>query len=238
MFCLKNVIFIGEEIEVRENVFGGCDKLMKIKVKDNYEGNTIGDKETEIGKITVGTCGITCKYIVDSEENKMYIVGDGELSEFDEIITDEQKQTIKEIIIEEGITSIKDNVIDNNNLGLGIYGGSNGLIISDNTIEGNRNYTTGVGCGILLKGNNHSRCKISGNWFEANGSTQGSVDVFLGAGSSTTHADAIALWNNIVDNCVPDNYKSELSSGQLSVGAIDLSNNAHIFTKVTIAICD
>ncbi len=129
---------------------------------------------------------------------------------------------------------IKDNIIDNNNLGLGIYGSSNGLIISDNTIEGNRNYTTSVGCGILLKGNNHSRCKISGNWFEANGNTQDSVDVFLGAGSDTTHDDAKALWDNIVDSCVPDNYKSLLSSGQLSVGCIDLSNNAHIFTKYGI----
>ena len=131
---------------------------------------------------------------------------------------------------------IKDNIIDNNNLGLGIYGGSNGLIISDNTIEGNRNHTTGVGCGILLKGTNHSRCKISGNWFEANGDTQDSVDVFLGAENSTTHADAIALWDNILDNCVPNNYKSNLSSDSLSVGAIDLSNNAHIFTKYGVLV--
>ena len=127
--------------------------------------------------------------------------------------------------------NIKDNIIDNNNLGLGIYGSSNGLIISDNTIEGNRNHTTSVGCGILLKGANHSRCKISGNWFESNGSTQDSIDVFLGAGNDTNHATAITLWNNIVDNCVPDNYKSLLSVGGLAVGAIDLSNNAHIFTK-------
>ena len=50
----------------------------------------------------------TCYWIYDSEEQILYVYGESEIELFDEIDSD-IKQSIKEIHIQNGITSIKEN---------------------------------------------------------------------------------------------------------------------------------
>ena len=84
--------------------------VKSIKVLDNYEGNEING--ITVSKIlTKGKCGETCQLIYDSEEKILYIYGNGEISQFDDI-SDTIKQQIKEIHIQNGIKSIKSNILN------------------------------------------------------------------------------------------------------------------------------
>ena len=132
---------------------------------------------------------------------------------------------------------IKDNVIDNNDLGIGIHSASIGAIISDNTIEGNRNKSTGVGCGVLISGTNLSRTLLSGNWFEANGETETSVDVMVSPYTpSNSEPYALNLYNTIIDQCVPTEYQSLFKDKMAAVGNLLLKENTHIFTKHGVVV--
>ena len=140
---------------------------------------------------------------------------------------------------------VKDNVIDNNYLGVGICGSSNGVVISDNTIEGNRNTSAvtvdnpdpiTLGCGMLICGTNQSRLEISGNWFESNGTSNESVDVFF---SPVYYGNQliIDMWNKIITQCIPTAYQNKFKDIGVSVGSSSLYNNAHIFTQYGVIVC-
>jgi parallel beta-helix repeat protein len=131
---------------------------------------------------------------------------------------------------------ITENIIDNNNgVGIALGGDSSGLIIENNTIEGNRKYTTDVGCGLLVTGSNLSRLKINGNWFEANGaSTTSAVDILMLApgGQSTSGA---ALRTAIV-GVLPVGVQSLFATGGCAVGAVSITENSFVFTKYGVVL--
>lgn len=126
---------------------------------------------------------------------------------------------------------ISENVIDNNNgVGIATYSGSGGLVIENNTIEGNRNYTSDVGCGILVRGTNLSRLKIDGNWFEANGNhATSAVDIFMLCPSGEP-ATMAALRTAIVA-VLPADLQASFATGGCAVGSVSITRNAFIFTK-------
>jgi parallel beta-helix repeat protein len=126
---------------------------------------------------------------------------------------------------------IKDNVIDNNS-GLGLFLlGAGSCTIKDNTIEGNRNNTTGTGCGIFITGT-QSKLVIDNNWFEQNQSAnytgEYSTDIYFSRSASN-------LWQDtLVADCVIDEYKSIPLGNCVSNSYIH--NNNHVFTKNGISI--
>lgn len=126
---------------------------------------------------------------------------------------------------------IADNVIDNNN-GAGIAAGSSsgGLIIANNTIEGNRNYTSNIGCGILLRTGNCSRMKITGNWFESNGSNStSSVDVFM-LSPGAEPATAAAMRTAIVA-LLPTDLQPLFATSGVGIGTVSICENSFQSTK-------
>ena len=128
---------------------------------------------------------------------------------------------------------ISQNIIDNNNgVGIASCSSSSGLVVENNTIEGNRNFTSNIGCGMLLREANSSRLKITGNWFEANGTdTTSAVDIFmLGVNNSTTTG---ALRTAIVA-ILPSDLQSLFTTGGMGVGAVTIAENGFIFTKYNI----
>lgn len=135
---------------------------------------------------------------------------------------------------------IENNIIDNNNLGVGISGSSMGFLLRGNTIEGNRNYTSLIGCGVLMTCTTASRSEISGNWFESNG-TDGvkSVDVMLSPYHPTPALQdtyAMDLYNTIISECVPASYQALFTNMGIGVGTINLSSNSHLFTKHGVVV--
>lgn len=130
---------------------------------------------------------------------------------------------------------IKNNIIDNNNgVGVASHGTSAGFILRDNTIEGNRNFTTDTGCAVLIAGTTTSRTEISGNWFELNGGNANSVDVLISPyhpAPAQQDSYAVNIYNTIIDECLPEAYKSLFTNRGVAVGLISLNNNAHMFTK-------
>jgi hypothetical protein len=131
---------------------------------------------------------------------------------------------------------ISENIIDNNaGVGIALCTNSGGLVIENNSIEGNRNYTTNVGCGLLVKGTNMSRLKVDGNWFENNGSDPATaVDIFMLAPSGEP-ATGVALRTAIV-GVLPADLQSLFSTGGANVGAVSITSNAFIFTKYNVVL--
>lgn len=129
---------------------------------------------------------------------------------------------------------IAHNIIDNNNgIGIAMHGGSNGAVIVDNSIEGNRRYSDGsnLGCGILVTGTYQSRFKIDGNWFEANGETNASIDVAMRGPDAD--AASKALIDGLVSALIPAEYQS-LFSGRVLGGAVSITRNSFVFTQLGI----
>ena len=104
---LKTVIIISEIIDISEDIFDGCEQLNEIKVSKQF-GNDLLFNGIKIRKdIEKGTCGEKCIYIVEMEEKRMNIFGEGILSKFDKDFND-----LIEVIIDEGIETIKENAFD------------------------------------------------------------------------------------------------------------------------------
>ncbi len=131
---------------------------------------------------------------------------------------------------------VTENTIDNNNgVGIAVYATSGGLVIENNTIEGNRNYSTNVGCGILIKSSNLSRIKIDGNWFETNGNhATTAVDILMLA-PNTEPSTGAALRSAIV-GVLPTGEQANFTSGGCAYGAVSITNNAFIFTKYNVVV--
>lgn len=123
--------------------------------------------------------------------------------------------------------SIIDNsVIDNNEIGV-IYGGtSSGARISNSTVEGNRNLDTKIGCGIVIS-NISTDIKIDKCWFEDNGMTDSSADIFF---NCDIHKPMLNdLFNHIKELC-PDLLPYECC------GSVVIEDSHFLFTKHSIAI--
>ena len=126
------------------------------------------------------------------------------------------------------------NIIDNNRgIGVLIYSTSGGVIVSDNTIEGNRDYTTGFGCGIYTVGVNMSRLVVENNWFEANGNTPESVDVYF---ASRSDAPYHHIGTKILAELVPESHKSFVPDRASGTGSLSIKSNAFIFTRNSLAL--
>lgn len=132
--------------------------------------------------------------------------------------------------------NIYDNVIDNNTGGLGVLLlGSAGVVIRDNTIEGNRVPATGHGIGLAVF-NFPQRVIVDSNWFEVNGTSnlpntstpnEYSCDVLLGDGISPTAVE-------LINNCIPEEYRSQCLDEVSSSGNIVLSGNFHYMSRYGI----
>lgn len=79
-------------------------------------------------------------------------------------------------------TVFTDCVIDNNTIGVIICGGHSGCIFTGCSIEGNRNLSTNVGCGVYICSVS-SRVILSKCHFEANGSSGSSTDILIENGT-------------------------------------------------------
>lgn len=127
------------------------------------------------------------------------------------------------------------NIIDNNTGGCGVFiSGSSGVIITGNTIEGNRNIATKIGgCGIYINGFNQ-RTQINGNWFEINyvtaadGATAGNQliggNVIIGAPDTVNIAAIVA-------NCIPAEYQALAVALRYVTGSIHCFDNFHVRTR-------
>ena len=105
---LQTIVFDGETMRTT-NAFEGCEQLTQIQVKQR-ETISLNEQKTitEIQKTTTdGYCGDSCYYLI--EETKMRIYGSGPV---EQIIDFNQKETINEIVIEEGITRIEQDAFD------------------------------------------------------------------------------------------------------------------------------
>ena len=131
-----------------------------------------------------------------------------------------------------------DNVVDNNLGGLGLLiSGSPGCVIEKNTIEGNRNITTGHGVGIIL-GGFPQRVAIKDNWFEVNGLMKSPVD-----GSDNPYSVDILMCDGVSDvgvtlinSCVPEELRAGLL-GNLSInGNIEIDGNFHFQSSIGIHV--
>lgn len=128
---------------------------------------------------------------------------------------------------------IRDNIIDNNNgVGVAICSTSSGVILVNNTIEGNRNYTSGFGCGVLVWGT-YATLDIVANWFEANGDTADSVDILFQTGAA---GEMLPVNQAVVDTLIPAAYRAGFySSGttlkKMGVIQANLDRNRHRFTR-------
>lgn len=139
-------------------------------------------------------------------------------------------------------TDIHHNIIDNNNgVGVAMYGNTGGLIINNNTIEGNRNYTTKFGCAILMTSSNLSRTTIKANWFEANGSDPDSCDIHM-LGPETA-VEPYRIGKRIVEELVPTEYRGLFYFNNLpgvvkgnGTGAVTIEDNGFIFTPINCVI--
>ena len=126
------------------------------------------------------------------------------------------------------------NIIDNNRgIGVLIYSTSGGVVVTDNTIEGNRDFTTGFGCGMYIIGSNISRLAIENNWFEANGNTDESVDVYF---ASVPAAPYHYIGTKILAELVPESHKSFVPTGSTGTGSMSIKSNAFIFTRNGLAL--
>ena len=131
---------------------------------------------------------------------------------------------------------IVDNIIDNNTGGMGVYlRGSDGVVIRDNTIEGNRNVSTGIGgCGVMVIGLNQ-RTLIEGNWLESNcpASGDGGDPAEVGIGVDFMVGNPTdAFTTKIITNCVPAEYQSEATSASVGIsGGLTFNNNFHFVSK-------
>ena len=129
-------------------------------------------------------------------------------------------------------TIISHNVIDNNEGGIGvIIDGTCSPIVKNNTIEGNRIVGTSgtqFGVGIVLGGYQLST-KIIDNWFELNGDTEDSVNVFayLSTSLGITHQSYTDILNKI--KSIISEYSDISSVTNVTLGTIELSN-VNIFT--------
>lgn len=117
-------------------------------------------------------------------------------------------------------------VIDNNEVGVIVGGVSTGAIIKNSTIEGNRNRTSLNGCGICLNYTVGS-LTIDSCWFEANGTSQNSCDIFyVGVDYDS---NLTALFNEI-------SALFTLTTGRAVTGNVNISNNKFNYTKYGINI--
>ena len=103
---LKTFIFLGKTITgLDEETFKFCDGLKRIKVTKNYQGERTPIGGIEVKEdIEIGICGNDCQYVIDLELKKMWIIGTGRVDTL-ETTSEQGKQTVEEIIIEEGVTT-------------------------------------------------------------------------------------------------------------------------------------
>jgi len=132
-------------------------------------------------------------------------------------------------------TIFQNNRIDGNLGGLGIMCfSSSGLVITGNTIEGNRNQTLGGnnGVGLVLVGLNQ-RTVIRDNYFEANGlsssSTQESTDILLSRPDE-------AWVDTLVETCIPTEYQSQLGPTAIITGEVTVEGAYFYGTKRGITL--
>lgn len=112
-----------------------------------------------------------------------------------------------------------DCVIDNNQLGVLITKTTGSRFINC-TIEGNRNTTTNKGCGLAFSTLN-ADIQITGCWFEANGTSNDSVDIL--SINDTQESTFDELISQIQSLYAFTRYSN--------TGQIILSGNHHAFTK-------
>ena len=134
---------------------------------------------------------------------------------------------------------IQSNVIDNNISqeigGIGILlMGSNGCEIRYNTIEGNRNLTNGIGCGIFAVGI-CSKLNIIGNWFEVNYEL-GKQDVSLSSDIYFFNKDYVNInaHKKIVSCLILEELMKHLN--QSSYGSLNIRDNVFIYTPTNILL--
>lgn len=132
--------------------------------------------------------------------------------------------------------------IDNNLGGIGIVSsGSNTPIISDCTIEGNRdNDNDKFGVGIVL-GGFLGVTSIRNNFFEKNGETAESVDVLMwneSISAYTDYSNLLSKVNTIIATHIPDDL---IISGRPKVrdcmiGTVNISNNRFSLTPNAVVV--
>lgn len=128
------------------------------------------------------------------------------------------------ILEEESFETIIDNsVIDNNELGVLITGGSTGARITNCTIEGNRNRNTNQGCGLAIS-TTSTNFHLANCWFENNGSSNESCD-FVELGNYNDNI-GISLYNYV-------NSLYNISLKPLS-GIITIENSHFTYTQYGI----
>ena len=119
-------------------------------------------------------------------------------------------------------------VIDNNTIGVIVTGKTTGAIIKNSTIEGNYDRSDNIGCGVCL--NYYSgTVQISSCWFEENGKTDTSCDVFYASQNynSSRLADLFAKINEL--------YTLRTVSTALCFGRVIIESSKFNYTKYAIA---
>ena len=110
---LSRVYFTGNNLTISNSTFDECDSLESISVTSNYDGDIEVEWLEEKEDLIVGICGDDCHYLIPPEKKQIVIYGEGNITSFDNKITNSIKEQINKIIIEEGIKLIGDNIFAN-----------------------------------------------------------------------------------------------------------------------------
>lgn len=131
---------------------------------------------------------------------------------------------------------IYDNVIDNNVGGCGVLAfGSPGIVLRDNTIEGNSVLATKQGVGLCVIGVS-TRVAVTGNWFEQNGDpfladnvtrNPYAVDILLGDMVSTVGLE-------IYNTCIPPEYKAQVVGAGALPGTVTIEANQFYQSRYSV----
>ena len=111
---LKKVTILSNNVTVQDNVFDKCDKLV-IEAPSNLDLNGLPSDKIQPKNLTKGKCGETCSYIYNEDasgNNKLLIDGFGELSGFDDTIS-QKSEKVKTIQINKKIEIIGNEVFKN-----------------------------------------------------------------------------------------------------------------------------
>lgn len=240
---------------------GESIKTSKLRFQKTYDGIILNKPKCKLSNLTIGNARVgiivnsnTC-LIENCSIGQCYLGVAFRSAFISKIINSyiEQNYVGAYATGENYETQIDKCRIDNNLGGIGIVSsGSNTPIISNNTIEGNRVESGDkFGAGLVL-GGFLGATTIKDNFFEKNGETADSVDVFMWDESINTYTEynnVLSKINAIIATYIPDDL---IISGRPKVrdcmiGSVSISNNRFSLTpnstiisaiKATIKIAD
>ena len=95
-----------ESVSIGEDIFFKCDELNSIYVSNEFNKTEIFGKNVTSDDIYRGSCGLECEWILFGNELEIFGVGNMDTYEMNDIPWIEYKNSIEQVVIGKGITTI------------------------------------------------------------------------------------------------------------------------------------